>query len=156
MRMTFSNVSISTWVVLGLAVLAIVVALGCRRRTGNEGSQPLASQTRSNHYPHFVFAKVMDPVMPLVRGEKYEDPLSASLEARKLGEIAGGGTQLDKNNQIEWVGIDIQLADLEGAVEFVRQRLRELGAPAGSVLEFKRGDEEVTLPIHSAGSVTNK
>jgi hypothetical protein len=37
----------------------------------------------------------------------------------------------------------MQLADLDGAVEVVRQRLRELSAPAGSVLEFKRGDQQV-------------
>jgi len=42
----------------------------------------------------------------------------------------------------------MQLADLDGAVELVRQRLRELGAPGGSVLEFKRGDQQVSLPIH--------
>ena len=71
-----------------------------------------------------------------------------TLEVRKLGEVTGGGTQMDKDNRIEWVGIDMQLADLDGAVELVRQRLRELGAPAGSVLEFKRGDKEVSLPIY--------
>jgi len=32
-------------------------------------------------------------------------------------------------------------------LELVRQRLQELGAPKGSVLEFKRDDQELTLPI---------
>jgi hypothetical protein len=50
---------------------------------------------------------------------------------------------MGKDKKIEWVGIDLQLADLDGAVELVRQRLRELGAPEGSVLEFKRGDAMV-------------
>ena len=70
------------------------------------------------------------------------------METRKLGEVTGGGTQMDKDKKIEWVGIDIQLADLDDAVEFVRLRLRELGAPEGSVLEFTRADQKVTLPIH--------
>jgi hypothetical protein len=95
-----------------------------------------------------VFAKIMDPVMPIERVTKYEDPLLDTLETRKLGEVTGGGTEMGKDKKIEWVGIDLQLADLDGAVELVRQRLRELGAPEGSVLEFKRGDQKISLPIH--------
>ncbi len=68
----------------------------------------------------------------------------SSLEARGESE----GTQLDKNNRVEWVGIEMHFANLNDAVDFVRQRLRELGAPAGSVLEFTREGQEVTLPIH--------
>ena len=99
------------------------------------------------NYPHFVFAKICDPVQPLERGEKYEDPLYDSLEERGIGRVSGGGTQMDKAGKIEWIGLDLQLADVDGSVEFVRCRLRELGAPTGSVLEFRRGEEDVTLPV---------
>lgn len=85
--------------------------------------------------------------MPIERGEKYEDPLTDMLEARGLGEVTGGGSQLNKDNSIEWIGVDLQLADLDGALELVRSRLRELGAPPGSVLEFQRDGKSNTIPI---------
>ncbi len=103
--------------------------------------------TEPPNYPHFVFAKIYDPVQPLERGEKYEDPLYDSLEQRGIGRVSGGGTQLDKDGKIEWVSLELQLADVDGAVEFVRSRLRELGAPAGSILEFSREQEDITVSI---------
>jgi hypothetical protein len=129
-------------------VLALLIAVGCSRHSREDKTEAVVPQTDLKRFPHFVFAKIIDPVMPIDRGAKYEDPLLDSLEARKLGKVTGGGTQMDKDKKIEWVGIDMQLVDLDGAVEFMRQRLRELGAPAGSVLEFTRGDQKVTLPIH--------
>jgi hypothetical protein len=99
------------------------------------------------NYPHLVTAKIYDPVQPLERGEKYEDPLFDSLEERGVGRVSGGGTQIDKAGKIEWIELELQLADLDGTVEFVARRLRELGAPPGSVLEFQRGEENVTVPI---------
>ena len=48
---------------------------------------------------------------------------------------------------IVWVGIDLELADLEGALTFARDRLRQLGAPPGSVLEFRVGEENRTVQI---------
>ena len=146
--MAIFNASIPLWVVSALAVLPGLIAVGCIGRSHNVGSEPVVPETDLNRFPHFVFARIMDPIMPIERGDKYEDPLLDSLEERGLGEVTGGGTQLDKDNKIEWVGIDMQLADLDGAIEFVRRRLRELGAPAGSVLEFKRDGQKVTLPIH--------
>lgn len=140
------NTSISFWPLITIAALGVLIAAGCGRGAASKNTQTASSQI--DRYPYSVFARIMDPVMPIKRGDKYEDPLSDTLEARKLGEVTGGGSQLDKDNKIQWVGIDIQLADLDVAVEVVRKRLRELGAPPGSVLEFKRGDQEVSLPIN--------
>ena len=146
MRMPLTSVSISFWVITA-AVVAVAIAIGCSKRSRNFNSQPVLPERDPNRYPHFVFAKIMDPVMPMERGDRYEEPLYDTLEARKLGEVTGGGTQMDKEKKIQWVGIDIQLANLDEAVEVVRERLRELGAPLGSVLEFKRGEEKVSIPI---------
>jgi len=41
---------------------------------------------------HFVFAKLMDTIGPMERGEKYEQPLDRDLEAQGLGMVTGGGT----------------------------------------------------------------
>ncbi|HEX5220677.1 MAG TPA: hypothetical protein VFZ59_13985 [Verrucomicrobiae bacterium] len=146
--MSNANTTILPWALGALAIVAVAIGIiyviRVRQQRTSTPSPPPIQQ-----YPHFVFAKIMDPIDPLVRGEKYEDPLQATLEQKGLGEITGGGTQMDKNKRIEWIGIDMQIANLDTALELVRERLLELGAPKGSVLEFKRGNQELTLPIHS-------
>lgn len=96
----------------------------------------------------FVFAKIQDTVKPIERGAKYEDPLDEALKKQHLGEVTGGGTMQKKDGAIEWIGVDIQLVDLSEALTFTKQKLRELGAPKGSVLEFKRDGKDVVEPIH--------
>ena len=81
------------------------------------------------------------------RGPKYEHPLGDALRKRGIGFTTGAGTQMDKAGSIEWVGIDIELRDVDGALEFTRHRLHELGAPPGSVLEYRIGDEKKTIQI---------
>jgi len=145
MRQSILNASIQQRAMMTVPLIVLLIVIGCSRRTPTEVSVPTLNLKR---FPHFVYAKIVDPVLPVERGTKYEDPLLESLDAKKLGEVTGGGSQLGKDNKIEWVGIDLQLADLDGALDFVRLRLRELGAPAGSVLEFVRDGKNVTLPIH--------
>jgi hypothetical protein len=101
----------------------------------------------STRLPYFVFAKIMDKVAPMERGPKYEDPLDDALRQRGIGFTTGAGTQLDKAGKVEWVGIDIELCDVDGALDFTRQCLHELGAPSGSVLEYRVGDEQKTVQI---------
>ncbi len=96
----------------------------------------------------FVFAKIQDTVMPIERGEKYEDPLGEALEKAKLGEVTGGGTMQNKDGSIAWVGVDIELVNLDQALEFTKKKLRELGAPHGSVLEFQKDGVDVVEAIH--------
>jgi hypothetical protein len=60
----------------------------------------------------FVFVKVMDPVMPVERGSKYEDPLDEALKRAKLGKVTGGGKSLSKEKTIDWVGLDVELTDV--------------------------------------------
>ena len=107
----------------------------------------LAAPPDSQH-TFFVFAKIQDQVMPIERARKYEDPLNAALLEAKLGEVTGGGSMQAKDGTIEWVGIDIELADLSAALIFSKKTLRELGAPRGSVVEFKRGNNQLVETIH--------
>jgi len=108
---------------------------------GRQRQGPLPS------YPHHVIAKIMDRIGPMERGSKYGDPLVHALVAQRMGTVTGGGTQMDKAGAIVWVGLDLELADLEGALHFTQQRLRELGAPGGSLLEYRIGDQKVTVQI---------
>ncbi|MEM7165854.1 MAG: hypothetical protein AAF581_10340 [Planctomycetota bacterium] len=97
---------------------------------------------------HFVFAKIQDTVSPIERGAKYEDPLSDALQRAGLGEVTGGGTMQNKDGSIAWIGVDIEVKDLTTGIPLVRRKLRELGAPRGSVLEYTVDDEPIEVPVH--------
>lgn len=89
----------------------------------------------------FVYLKVPGDIGPFERGEKYEDPLRNALADATLGEVTGGGSQLDDpypdgTPRIEFCGVDIHVTDLEPALELLRERLRALGAPVGTELHY--------------------
>jgi hypothetical protein len=48
---------------------------------------------------------------------------------------------------VEWVGLDIELKELERGIPFLKQQLQRLGAPAGTTLEFERQGSHVIEPI---------
>jgi hypothetical protein len=98
---------------------------------------------------HFVYAKILDQVGPIDRGEKYEDPLQEMLDAESLGEVTGGGT-MQQEGIIVFVGIDVELTDLDRGIPLVAQKLHELGAPPGSTLEYEVGGKKVSHPIGGA------
>ena len=72
------------------------------------------------------------------RGERYEDPLIAVLEAAGAGAITGGGSQLSETGDIEFADVEIELADLGPALDLVIATLEKAGAPEGS--EILEGD----------------
>jgi hypothetical protein len=105
---------------------------------------------------HFVYLKIPEPLMPLDRGSKYEDPIAAALEARQLGSISGGGAQLgdeqpDGTRPIEICGIDIDVTDLEEARRLLRGILVELGASTGTEIHFSIGDEKLQDELRETG-----
>ena len=85
-------------------------------------------------YPHLVVARLYEHIGPIDRGERYEDPLHAVLESRSLGRVTGGGSQLNEQGGIEFADVEIELADLDGAVQVVTTALEGAGAPQGSEL----------------------
>ena len=95
----------------------------------------------------FVFAHINIRMQPIDRGESFEDPLLEALEEQELGTVTGGGCGLTENHEIEFCGGDIELEDLEEGIPFLVGLLEELGAPAGSRLEYQDGDREVALPF---------
>jgi hypothetical protein len=96
----------------------------------------------------FVFIKIIDSVEPVERARKYEDPISAALKATALGEVTGGGSLLGRDRKIEWVGVDVELTNVEKGLPFLRQKLVELGAPKGSVIEYSMGGKQIQLQVH--------
>ena len=85
-------------------------------------------------YPHLVVARIYEHIGPIDRGERYEDPLHAVLESKGLGQVTGGGSQLNEQGGIDFADVEIELADLDGAVRVVTEALEQAGAPQGSQL----------------------
>jgi len=100
---------------------------------------------RSMTYPHPVTARLLEPIQPIARGERYEDPLHAALQKAGLGEVDGGGSQLAANGEVSFAEVAIYLADLDGAVQLTKDTLESAGAPAGSELIF--GPEAARAPL---------
>ncbi len=99
--------------------------------------------------PIFVFVKITESIMPVERGIKYEDPLGDALKNAKLGEVTGGGSLTSKVGKVEWVGIDVDLVNLEQGIPFLRRQLVALGAPKGSTLEYQFEGKKMQLLVHS-------
>jgi hypothetical protein len=94
-----------------------------------------------------------EAIQPIARGERYEDPLQAALEAGHLGEVSGGGSSIDKEYGIQFVGVDIDLASLD-SVDLVKRILESAGAPKGSTLEFERDGERTAISFGVTERVT--
>lgn len=117
----------------------LVILVGCSQRESDPVNRS-ESQSYSEKKTVLLFVKIPDPVMPIERGEKYEDPLNEFLVAKSLGEVTGGGSQLSQPNDagqrsIKWVGVDVEVYDPEHALPFVVEKLKELGVPEGTEIE---------------------
>lgn len=127
--------------VIQLGLPLAMIWLGWRWLMPERSAEP-------SRYEHLVFARILDPIGAIERGRKYADPLQQSLARKGWGEVSGGGTEMTDDGQVAWVGLDLELADLQEALEFTRKRLLELGAPPGSVLEYELSGRPVVLRIH--------
>jgi hypothetical protein len=103
-------------------------------------------------HPHFVFAKIWEPVQPIDRGFRYEDPLQAALEQAGVGEVSGGGCAMSEELGVEYAGVDIELATLD-ALDLVKRVLEDAGAPKGSELQYQVDGESRTMPFAIAEGV---
>ncbi len=118
-----------------------------------EALRALLDQEAPHSDRYFIYVKIPEQIGPLDRGEKYEDPLQEMLEAEGIGEVSGGGTMLsapDENGEkhILFCGVDVDLIDLDRGITFLREAMRKLGAPDGTVLEFLIDGEPHEVPIY--------
>jgi hypothetical protein len=97
-------------------------------------------------YPHVVVAHVFDAIEPIDRGDKYDEKLKAMLPASGPGVLVAAGSQVSQSWEVAAIRFEFRVSDLKGAVDAVRQALRECGAPRGSFLRVN----DQTLPIHNA------
>ena len=85
-------------------------------------------------FPHRVLARLYEHIEPIARGDRYEDPLQATLEKMGIGRVTGGGSQLDELGRIAYADVEIELANLDEALRIVADALEVAGAPEGSEL----------------------
>ena len=133
-------------------VLVVMMLIGIVVYGFSKSSRAVNSETPVQRETTFVFIKILDSIMPIERGEKYEDPLDNALKSAGLGEVTGGGSQLgspkaDGSASIAWVGVDVELNDIERGVPFLVAELKKLGTPKGSTIEYSVGDKDSVITI---------
>lgn len=105
------------------------------------------SKKKKEQLGTFIVIQLNDKIMPIARGEFYEDPLEELLESKQYGEITGGGTMQHESGGIKFCDIEVLLYQGEHhrkAIEEIVMNLEEIGAPKGSHITIGDSDE----PIH--------
>ncbi len=125
----------TSYLPLFLAAIVAVLLSAC-------GETSAAASTQDEPGASRVFVKIPESIMPVERGEKYEDPLDIALKKAGVGEVTGGGSQLaepgkDGSPTIDWVGIDVDLTDPATGLPLLKSELKRLGAPQGTTLEYE-------------------
>ncbi len=98
--------------------------------------------------PNFIVATLNDKIMPIDRGEIYEDPLDELLKAENIGEVSGGGTMQEKSGEIEYCDVEIKLNGTEidkTIVNKIIEKLENHGAPKGSVINVEKTEEKINF-----------
>jgi hypothetical protein len=57
----------------------------------------------------YLTALVNDRIMPIGRGDVYEDPLDEFLKAKGYGNVTGGGTLQELNGEIKYCDLEIEV-----------------------------------------------
>ena len=106
----------------------------------------LKKKEEEEYSGNFVVATLNDKIMPIDRGEIYEDPLDEFLQANGIGEVTGGGTMQLKSGELEYCDIEIQLNSNEideSQIKAIIEKLEELGAPKGSKLTIEKTEQKI-------------
>lgn len=114
-----------------------------RKLFGNQDDHPLFAEPDRDRLGEFVYVKIPENLKPMDRGDKYDDPLLAILETKNAGEVTGGGSSLgdersDGTRPIDFVGVDVDLVDLETGLLILREALVQLGAPENTEIHYTR------------------
>jgi len=119
-----------------------------RKLLGNPTDHPIFAEADLDSSAEFVYVKIPEGLKPMDRGDKYDDPLLAILEARNAGIVTGGGSSLgdegpDGTRPIEFVGVDVDLTNLASGLPIIREALVQLGAPEGTEIHYTRGSSKL-------------
>ncbi|HEU0284042.1 MAG TPA: hypothetical protein VFR52_02740 [Sphingomicrobium sp.] len=111
--------------------------------------------------PELIYVFLPEPLGPLDRGDKYEDPIIDELERLGVGEVTGGGTGMgdegpDGRREIESCGIDVETSDLDAARAALRELLPKLGCPPGTQLQYSLADKALQDEYDGEGWQTER
>ena len=81
------------------------------------------------------YVRIPGDIQPMVRGDRFEEPLHRALNVAGVGEVTGGGSQLGEGTTVEYCGIDVVVRDRQRGLQLIRETMRSLGAPTGTVIE---------------------
>jgi len=88
---------------------------------------------------------IHEPIKPVPRGERYEDPVFEALASAGLGGPGdGAGSLCSKDGEVEEVDFDVELTSLEG-IPIIIKTLEERGAPKGSLIRYEHDGEDVEV-----------
>jgi hypothetical protein len=127
-----------------LLVGFLALICGCDQNSQQSAAPKEAHRDAAKTY--FLYIAIPERIMPEERGKKYEDPINELLSQHRLGEVSGGGTMLTKEKQIEYVGVDVDVTDPEKAIPLLVAKLKEIGAPKGTVMEQREPKERI-IPV---------
>ena len=105
-------------------------------------NKPKTNESSEN----FIVATLNDKLMPIDRGEIYEDPLDEFLKDKNIGEVTGGGTMQLKSRELEYCDVEIKLDSEEiddNKIRLIIEKLEELGAPKGSKLTIEKTEQKI-------------
>jgi hypothetical protein len=96
----------------------------------------------------FIVIQLNEKIMPIDRGEIYEEPLDEFLRTNSYGEVTGGGTMQAKSGELEFCDMEVLIYegnDIEKIITEIISNLEIWGAPKGSHIEIEDIEEKVTF-----------
>ncbi|MCL2575829.1 MAG: hypothetical protein FWE33_05285 [Defluviitaleaceae bacterium] len=94
----------------------------------------------------YLTLEINGKLMPMHRGDIYEDPLQEALEQAGIGEVDGGGTLMEEDGSVACCDVNIVLNDdSEETFGKLMAILDEFLLPKGSMLHFS--EEEGKEPL---------
>ena len=99
----------------------------------------------------FIFIKIPGAILPLERGDKYEDPLDEELIKHGLGRVTGAGTSLPRVDAEPFCGIDIDATEQDSALVFLREAVVHLQVPMGTQLHYTKNGVKLQDELHPDG-----
>lgn len=98
---------------------------------------------------NFVVATLNDKVMPIDRGDIYEDPLDEFLKENYIGKVTGGGTMQLESGELQYCDIEIKIEsdEIDSHIPVIIRKLEELGAPKGSKITIEKTKQKIEFGI---------
>lgn len=111
---------------LALAVLVQSVALGAQNA-------------------NLVTIRIQEPLTASGNANKYKTAISEALAKQKIGRLVGDGIR--EGDDRKSYTIDIELIDPQRAIPILKQELRNLGVPQGTLLIYHQGGHEIWASV---------